>query len=95
MKKMIASITKTDSKKDLGKDHTSAAKWGFVLALIGFVLGLIPFLPISLNGIALPLSVNGLQSSKRKLAIAGLVIAIIGLVWNAWYGFMTLNNLKN
>ena len=76
--------TKTDVQLEK-KDY-------FALAITSFVLGVFSLLNISLFPIivGLPMSTLGLvfgnisiNSSKRKLAIAGIVLNIIGLIFIA------------
>lgn len=53
---------------------------GFVLALIAFLFGWVPVLGWILWGLGLILSFIGVFRSPRGLAIAGLVISLIGLI---------------
>lgn len=60
-------------------DPTGKATAGFVLGILGLLFWLIPLfgLPVTIVGIVL--SAQGLKSTRRPLAIAGLTLSIIGL----------------
>lgn len=58
---------------------------GFSLSLIGALFGLVPLLPLILDITGLTFSMLGLKSAKRGLAIFGIIIAIIAIIWNVFY----------
>jgi len=53
---------------------------GFVLALLGLILGWIPFLGWLLWILGLIFSFVGIFNSPKGLAIAGLIISFIGII---------------
>lgn len=64
-----------------GSDNKSGvkAKVGFILGLVGIVAWIIPLFGYPVTIVGIVFSCLGLKSSKKKLAVTGLVLSIIFL----------------
>jgi uncharacterized membrane protein YccC len=63
------------------------------LGIVGVVLCWIPFLGwvgILVALVALVLAVLAIRRGEKRLGIAGLVLAVIGLAWGGWEQLMAL-----
>jgi hypothetical protein len=61
-------------------DKKGQATAGLVLGIVGVVLSIIPLFGLPCGIVGLVMSILGLKSSKKKLAIAGLVLCVITLI---------------
>ncbi len=66
--------------KQKEKESNGAGTAGFVLAIISLFLGWIPFIGWLLWLLGLVLSFVGIFKKPKGLAIAGLVISLLGLI---------------
>ncbi len=73
MNKQVVNITQAPKKNGLGTA-------GFVLALIALFLGWVPFLGWVMWFLGLLFSFIGVFKAPRGLAIAGLIISLIGII---------------
>ena len=64
----------------MGNRSNGLGTAGFVLALLGFIFGWIPFIGFLLWLLGLIFSFIGVFSQPRGLAIAGLVISVIDFI---------------
>jgi uncharacterized membrane protein len=62
------------------KDNSGKAKAGFILGLISIVAWFIPLFGVPVTIVGLVMSILGIKSSKKKLAIAGVILTIIFLI---------------
>lgn len=60
-------------------DDSKLAVIGFVLGVVGVVAWLLPVAGAPIGIAGLLLSIKGLQSQQRRLAIAGVVLCSIGI----------------
>ena len=71
------------------KDDSGKAIAGFVLGLVGMLGWCIPLCGLPLTIVGLILSIKGLKSRQRGMAIAGVILCSIGIVLslvNAGFG---------
>ncbi len=62
------------------KDNSGKAKAGFILGLISIAAWLIPLFGVPVTIVGLVMSILGIKSSKKKLAIAGIILTIVFLI---------------
>lgn len=60
-------------------DDSKVAVAGFVLGVVGVVAWLLPVAGAPIGIAGLLLSIKGLQSQQRRLAMAGVVLCSIGI----------------
>lgn len=60
-------------------DDSKLAVFGFVLGVVGVVAWLLPVAGAPIGIAGLLLSIKGLQSQQRRLAMAGVVLCSIGI----------------
>jgi len=75
------------------KDHKGLALAGFICSLISIPCCIPTAFSIVLSPLSLPLnvlgiifSIFGIKSSRRKLALAGMIISAIGIIFSIYYG---------
>lgn len=62
------------------KDNSGLAITSFVLGLVGLITWLVPICGFPMNLLGVIFGAMSLKSQQRGLAIAGLVMSIIGIV---------------
>ena len=62
------------------KDSKGKAKAGFILGLISIVAWLVPLFGVPVTIVGLVLSILGVKSSRKKMAIAGIILSAIFLI---------------
>lgn len=75
LKNPVKPNTKNKANDEGAKDTTWASITGFILSLVGWFI-----LPVLFCTGGIVLSAIGLKSKKKGMAIAGLVIGIVGLI---------------
>lgn len=74
----ISELTNSN-EQTVTQPPSNASFTGFTLALISLFLP-IPYIDIAIGIVALIVSNNGLNSNKRGLATAGIVISVIAII---------------
>lgn len=70
---IINSVPVTDSA-------SKKAKTSLILGIVGMFAWFIPLFGLPINIVGIVFASKGLQSSKRKLALIGITLSIMGLV---------------
>jgi hypothetical protein len=64
----------------------------FVLGIVALLTGWIPFLPLITALIGLVLGIMDRKSARRALAITGIVLCALEIVWQIFYGGALIKN---
>lgn len=68
------------SAQQISDKNAGKAKAGFILGLISIAAWFIPLIGYPVTVVGLVLSILGVKSSKKKLAIAGIILTVIFLI---------------
>jgi len=73
-------VKKGGDKMEVTERHSGKAVASMVLGIIGLIAWFIPLFGMPITIVGLVLGIKGKNSSKKGMAIAGIVMCIIGLV---------------